>query len=107
MNIFGNLFGSASANAAAQSVFGQASATNPNALQNAYNARGMTQQASAALAQQYSQAQISQLGRWRDSYPQWMIDGRAVSIEEFANIVYGEDTPEKTMFLLKYTKETK
>lgn len=35
----------------------------------------------------------------------WVIDGMAYSMEEFANKLFGDDTPEKTMFLLKYAKD--
>lgn len=38
------------------------------------------------------------------STPKWMFDGEWVSLNEFANRVYGEDTSSKTMFLLKYSK---
>lgn len=34
----------------------------------------------------------------------WMVDGRSMSFEEFVQTVFPEDTPERTFFLLKYTK---
>jgi hypothetical protein len=53
------------------------------------------------------QQQISQLGQWKDPVPEWMWNGQVVNIQTFATLAYGDDTPEKTIFLLKYTKEIK
>lgn len=55
--------------------------------------------------QQYNQT-IANLGRPMFQ-PKWMIDGREMSMEQFANELFGDDTPEKTMFLLKYSKGEK
>ena len=35
----------------------------------------------------------------------WMFDGVPMDINEFADQVFGADTPEKTMFLLKHKKD--
>lgn len=45
---------------------------------------------------------IANLGR--PIQPLWMIDGRVMSMEKFADELFGVDTPERTMFLLKYSK---
>jgi hypothetical protein len=34
----------------------------------------------------------------------WMIDGCAVEFEDFVSIIFPEDSPERTAFLLKYTR---
>ncbi len=34
----------------------------------------------------------------------WMIDGCAVEFADFVNIIFPEDSPERTAFLLKYTR---
>ena len=81
----------------------------------AYNHLGslgaQAQQAQNMSAQQqYAQAQnmaAQQLGNFQQPYavPQWMFNGKVMTLEEFATALYGEVSPEKTMFLLKYTKE--
>ena len=38
--------------------------------------------------------------------PQWVIQGRALTITQFADELFG-DTPARTMFLLKYSGEKK
>lgn len=55
---------------------------------------------------QYQQSMANNIaGLGRPLYrPRWMIDGREMSIEQFADELFGADTPEKTMFLLKYSK---
>ena len=45
---------------------------------------------------------IANLGR--PLQPLWMIDGRVLSMEQFADELFGVDTPERTMFILKYSK---
>lgn len=65
----------------------------------------LAQQSGASLAQQQHQQAYGIAGLGQQMYrPQWMIDGREMSIQQFANELFGEDTPEKTMFLLKYSK---
>jgi hypothetical protein len=34
----------------------------------------------------------------------WMIDGKSMTFQEFVAAVFPEDTPERTFFLLKYSK---
>ena len=94
-SIFGNMFTSSGQTAS------------PSQLQNAYPSQGygsllQAQQASsqAALARQYAQAQQ------QAAAPLWMINGRSMSIQDFANELFG-DTPERTMFLLKYSGDEK
>jgi hypothetical protein len=73
-------------------------ATHSSQLQNA-QAQMNSQQAWAAA----QQAHIQQLGRYNQALaPQWMINGRTMSIEDFGKEMFGDDTPELTMFLLKY-----
>ena len=85
-------------------------------------AQGMTQQqitqhANNMYNQQYVQyanhiaygqlQQQNQIYSGRSQlWPQedWVFNGRAYNITDFAEVVYG-DTPERTAFLLKYTKE--
>lgn len=40
----------------------------------------------------------------RQSELKWMIDGCAVEFADFVSIVFPEDSPERTAFLLKYTR---
>ena len=91
-----NIFGSSNSVSPGQSMLNQMSSNSGYGMQNSYNNQAMNQ----SLQQQYARAQ-------QQIIPMWMIDGKTMTIEEFANEVYGDDTPEKTMFLLKYTKETK
>lgn len=64
--------------------------------QNAYN----------QMAAQYQMQQAGNSPWSTPTNPEWMIDGQSVSKEEFINIIFPEDTPEKTMFILKHTKIT-
>ena len=86
-------------------------------------AQGMTLQqlaniANQQYANQYAQQQsiqnaaiktqnmnLNQLYQQSIPMPQkdWMWDGKAYSLTEFADLAFG-DTPERTAFLLKYTK---
>ena len=34
----------------------------------------------------------------------WMVDGKSMDFDEFVQTVFPEDTPERTFFLLKYSK---
>jgi len=59
-------------------------------------------------AQQYNAAMAQQQARYnanRQTYD-WVWNGRPVSITEFAELAYG-DTPQGTMFLLKYSEKGK
>ena len=69
---------------------------NPAHLQNGYAQLG-NQQAFAAQHNHMKQAynQVFEAKRW-------MINGQAMDIEEFGKELFGDDTPELTMFLLKY-----
>lgn len=90
-------------------LFGQASQT-ASALQNAYNPHQQQGQlgmmnnqhyAQQALARQYAAQQQRAF-----EPPRWVIDGRTMSIQDFANELFG-DTPERTMFLLRYAGKEK
>ena len=77
----------------------------PGALANAANgganqlANMQAQAQSALLQRQYQQAQMNAYQK-----PNWVIDGQVVSFEEFTDRLFPEDTPEKTVFLLRYAK---
>jgi hypothetical protein len=67
--------------------------------QNPYMNQGMAaQQRAAYMAQQ--QAYTAALK------PEWMINGKSMSITEFADELFG-DTPQRTLFLLKYSDKGK
>ena len=76
-------------------------------------AQGMTLQQLANIANQqfanqyahHQQIGLNQLYQQSIPMPQkdWMWDGKAYSLTEFADLAFG-DTPERTAFLLKYTK---
>ena len=69
-------------------------------MYNGYNSQSAQQQA----ANQYGQM-IAGLGRSQTpSNTRWMFDGQAMDLVAFANQVFGEDTPEATHFVLKYSK---
>jgi hypothetical protein len=51
------------------------------------------------LARQYAQAVHRPEPELR-----WMIDGCAVDFADFISIIFPEDSPERTAFLLKYTR---
>lgn len=89
-NIFGQLGSSAAQqyqNYGSSSGYGMA------------NAGALSQQQQAMLHQQYQQAQMQAFQK-----PQWVIDGQVVSFQEFTDRLFPEDTPEKTVFLLRYAK---
>tara|TARA_R110000868_G_scaffold169152_3_gene404030 strand:- start:259 stop:498 length:240 start_codon:yes stop_codon:yes gene_type:complete len=77
-----------------QSLFNNSFGTGQQTAMN--NALGQAQSYNNALAAQ-------QLGRPRYN-PRWMIDGRELTLHQFADELFGDDTPEKTHFLLKYSK---
>lgn len=60
----------------------------------------------SAMAQQAAQ---QGLGMSAGSYPgikepmRWMFDGVLVEFRDFVNLVFPEDTPEKTVFILRYS----
>ena len=94
MNTPGSLGSSNGSGSYAQSQYGHYNGTHPGQLQ-----------ATAAIQRAYQQAQIAGLGK---PFPvvgvRWMIDGKPMDIDQFADELFGADTPEKTMFLLKYSK---
>ena len=80
--------------------------------QQAYNGYGMAnaaaqpgyspyQQQNSIIAQQQAAAQLQQ---WiqQQRPKRWMFNGVAMTFEEFVSTMFPEDTPEKTMFILKY-----
>ena len=54
-----------------------------------------------AMHNYHNQAAMS--AAWQPS--KWMFDGVPMDINEFADQVFGADTPEKTFFLLKHKKD--
>jgi hypothetical protein len=74
-----------------------------NGLANGYSPynQSLGQMNNAMAAQQYMMAQQ----RWATGQrTEWMINGCAVTFEEFVERVFPEDSPTKTHFLLKYSK---
>lgn len=96
-NIFGAM---GQSNIGNQYNYYSAQQANPNSLQNAYYQQSLATQTAAQqaalLRQQYAQQTAYQ-------QPKWMIDGCAVEFKDFVDIIFPEDTPEKTAFLLKYS----
>lgn len=76
---------------------------------NAYN-QYYAQQAGQLGTQQYYAQQAQQAQAFAQYAQQeierrdWMIDGQRMTFKEFADTLYPEDTPERTMFFLKYSK---
>jgi hypothetical protein len=66
--------------------------------QQAYNPQHMSaiQAQQAAAFNQYAQQEIER--------KDWMIDGKRMTFKEFADTLFPEDTAERTMFFLKYSK---
>ena len=81
-------------------VFGTAQQGTPQQLQNAYN----NHLSQAAATQQAMQA-FNQLAQQQRK--EWVIDGQAMTLEEFANTLWPEPCADKTFFYLKYSKESK
>jgi hypothetical protein len=65
--------------------------------------QGYTSQQSAALQQQ-SQATLAQMIQQVQERQEWMINGKPMTFKEFADTFFPEDTAERTMFYLKYSK---
>lgn len=74
-------------------------ATNPQQLQNAYN-----NHLSQAQAQQQALQAFNQLAQRQQR--NWVIDGKSMTQEEFANTLWPEPCADKTFFYLKYSKES-
>lgn len=66
---------------------------------NQWQAQSQAQMSSAYAAQAYAQIQRKA--------PKWMFDGKMMSFKEFVDAVFPEDTPEKTMFILKHSGDDK
>jgi len=89
---------------------GQGIAVNHNLsgqqAQNAYPGHYYSQQ--AAMAQQQAmigQRQMAQGSLQGMAQPmRWMFDGVLVEFKDFVDLVFPEDSPEKTFFVLKYSK---
>ena len=75
-------------------------ATHPQQLQNAYN-NHLSQAQAAQQAQQMFQHMAQQQRR------EWVINGQAMTLDEFANTIWPEPCADKTFFYLKYSKESK
>jgi len=86
----GNILGSPTGLSSAQGI---ANGYNPYAQQ-----AGLASQAAAA------QQHWMSIHARQHAPARWMVDGRSMSFEEFVQTVFPEDTPERTFFLLKYTK---
>jgi hypothetical protein len=81
----------------------------PSGLQNmygqGYNLAHINNQQGLGQSQAAQQAQLLRHQFNQALQPkEWMIAGRAMDLNEFANEMFGEDTPEKTFFILKYSK---
>lgn len=88
----------------------------PNAIFGAIGAFGTpSQQSMANNAYAQNQAafhnaaiqhqRIGSLGQGKVvEKPEWMFNGKVMDLVGFANAVFGEDTPEATCFVLKYSK---
>lgn len=72
-------------------------ATNPQQLQNAYN-----NHLSQAQAQQQALQAFNQMAARQQH--NWVIDGRTMTMDEFANEIWPEECAEKTFFYLKYSE---
>lgn len=75
-------------------------ATHPSQLQNAYPSSQ-----SSALSQAQAMAQLNQYAQQARERGRWMIDGQAMTFKEFADTLFPENTAERTMFYLKYSKD--
>lgn len=78
------------------------------ANQMGYGTGGQLQNAGAGnqyYAQQAQQAQaFAQYAQAEIERRDWMIDGQRMTFKEFADTLYPEDSPARTMFFLKYSK---
>lgn len=78
---------------------GIANAYNPYAQQSGPWAQGATAHQQALYNQQMMSIHARQHAPAR-----WMVDGKSMTFQEFVETVFPEDTPERTFFLLKYSK---
>lgn len=85
---------------------GQSANGGQGGLANAFNLyaqqSGLNQLTQSAAAQQHAWNSIH--ARNIPEAPKWMVDGKSMTFQEFVETVFPEDTPEKTFFLLKYSK---
>jgi len=94
-----NQFGSAY-NAYAQQSMHQQYATQQGTLA---QIKQHASQAAAWGAAQQHQGRFNH-NTWTEQ--RWQIDGRYMSLQEFVDFIWPEDCPDKTFFVLKFTKET-
>ena len=71
-------------------------------LANAYNP--YAQQAGLMQNQAAQQHAWNSIHARQHVPPKWMVDGKQMEFDEFVRTVFPEDTPERTFFLLKYSK---
>lgn len=77
------------------------------ANQAGYGAMGQLQNCATNqyYAQQAQQAQaFAQYAQQTIERREWRIDGKDMTMREFADTLWPEDCPERTMFYLKYSK---
>lgn len=94
-------------------MFGQSMSNNLGKSMSGALGTGLAQQAGhnpymnqGMLAQQHAAFQAQQQVYKARPDPEWMIAGKAMTITEFADELFG-DTPARTMFLLKYSDKGK
>ena len=89
-------------------LFGSAVGAATNHLGIGHNPASNQGQHLGQMNQAAYQSQLQQMHAYNQARqmqaPQWVFNGRAMSFEDFVDAVWPEDTPEKTMFVLKYTK---
>ena len=87
--------------------FNQGHMAQQNAAQASQYGLAQNQQAYAQQQAMGAQQAMSsgQANYGNANLPKWMIDGKIMNFKEFMDTIFPDDTPEKTMFLLKYTKE--
>jgi hypothetical protein len=67
----------------------------------------MNQWQAQAQTQAYSQMQQQAYAHVQSKSPRWMFNGKFMNFNEFVDVVFPEDTPEKTMFILKHSGDDK
>ena len=60
---------------------------------------------SQAQAAQQAQQMFNQMAQRQQR--DWVIDGKSMTLDEFANTLWPEPCADKTFFYLKYSKESK
>lgn len=74
-------------------------------LQNQFGSSASYTQALAQQAQQ--QQAFNQLAKDQEDRQDWRIDGKPMTMTEFANTLWPDTCAEKTMFYLRYSKDKK